>query len=130
MMNLMVKRVAEDDAANGEGLTLEELVEWYLHQKEEDLHSIQAYHEERALAFKVLKRLVKDKILMSITSTADNGLPIQSSESDANAGTARAVPTAPNMPSKTVYIIHPNCAILDFFDAQNREEATQQEEQS
>lgn len=112
MMNLIVKRVSDDDAANGDGLTLEEIVDWYLHQKEDDLHSIEAYYRERALAFKVLKRLVKDKILMSLTNNLDNNLPEEQTH-----GTAA---------TRTVYIIHPNCAILDFFDNQTREEPSEE----
>ncbi|RKP28563.1 hypothetical protein METBISCDRAFT_29044, partial [Metschnikowia bicuspidata] len=66
----------------------------------------------RALAFKVLKRLVKDKILMSLTNTLDNDLPEEQTH-----GTAA---------TRTVYIIHPNCAILDFFDNQTRDEPSEE----
>lgn len=114
MMNLIVKKVSEDDAANGEGLTLDEIVDWYLHQKEDDLHTIQAYHEERALAYKVLKRLVRDKILMSVTNTLEDELPDEE--------------THGTVATRTVYILHPNCAILDFFDNQAREEPNEPEE--
>lgn len=101
MMNLLVKRVSDDDAAGGDGLTKEQLVEWYLTQKEDDIHLEAEYLSERVLAFKVLKRLVKDRIVMSVT-TDDDG--------------------------KTVYILHPNCAILDFFDQTRVEEADQEVE--
>ncbi|KAL7663067.1 DNA replication licensing factor MCM6 [[Candida] zeylanoides] len=94
MMNLLVKKVADDESVGGEGLTAEELVQWYLTQREDDIESEQEYYSERKLAFKVLRRLVKDKVLMSVTSEAEG---------------------------KTVYILHPNCAILDFFDQTRRE---------
>lgn len=116
MMNLIVKKVSEDDAADGQGLTQEEIVDWYLHQKEDDIHSEQAYYDERALAYKVLKRLVKDKILMSVTNALGDELPAEE--------------THLSVQARTVYIIHPNCAILDFFDNQTREEPVEQEEQT
>lgn len=103
MMNLLVKRVSDDDSEGGEGLTGEELTNWYLTQKEEEIQTEQEYYEERRMAFKVLKRLVKDRILMTITNQAEE-----------------------NEPTKTVYILHPNCAILDFFDQTRTEEADQE----
>lgn len=110
MMNLIVKKVSDDDAQGGEGLTKDEIVEWYLNQKEDDLHTEQDYHRERALAYKVLKRLNKDRILMSVTQNLDEDvLAADEWQRDQHS-------------SRTVYIIHPNCAILDFFDNQTRSE--------
>lgn len=115
MMNLIVKKVSEDDVLGGDGLTKDELVEWYLTQKEDDLNTEQEYHAERALAYKVLKRLDKDKILMSVTQfVGEDELPVDESE--------RA-----QLSSRTVYIIHPNCAILDFFENQAHERDTTME---
>lgn len=104
MMNLIVKKVSDDDAAGGEGLTRDEITEWYLHQKEDEINTEQEFHTERALAYKVLKRLEKDRILMSVTqSLNEDVLPDDDYDLQHQA-------------SRTVYIIHPNCAILDFFD--------------
>jgi DNA replication licensing factor MCM6 len=107
IMNLIVKRVSDDDnSTGGEGLTAEEIIDWYLTQKEDELHSIAELEKERKLAYKVLKRLVKDRILMSVTSDVES-----------------------TSTSKTVYILHPNCSILDFFD-QPRQEEQEDEEMS
>ncbi|EGW34420.1 uncharacterized protein SPAPADRAFT_59852 [Spathaspora passalidarum NRRL Y-27907] len=96
MMNLLVKKISEDEN-NGqdEGITADDLIEWYLLQREHDIESEQEYLQERKLAYKVLKRLVKDRILMTVSHNEDESDPSN---------------------VKTVYIIHPNCAILDFFD--------------
>lgn len=110
MMNLIVKKVSDHDQDGGEGMTKDEIVDWYLLQKEEDLHSEREYLAERALAYKVLKRLEKDKMLMSVTQNLDEDvLPGDEYE--------RA-----NQSTRTVYITHPNCAILGFFDNQVRED--------
>ncbi|CCG20541.1 Mcm6 MCM DNA replication initiation complex component [Candida orthopsilosis Co 90-125] len=105
VMNLLVKKISEDDKAGGEGLSADELVEWYLLQKEEDLSSEAEYLQERKISYKVLKRLVKDRILMSVSNNEGD---------DEEAGTTTSS-------TKTVYIIHPNCAILDFFERDERE---------
>ena len=112
MMNLIVKKVSDDDSEGGQGLTAEQLVDWYLTQKEDDIHSEKEYYEERKLAYKVLKRLTKDKILMSVTNTDE--LLDEEANDQATLG------------QKTVYVLHPNCAILDFFD-QNRPEPEHEE---
>lgn len=113
MMNLLVKRVSDDDNSGGEGLTAEEIVNWYLTQKEDDIQSEQEYYNERKLGYKVLKRLVKDKILMSVTNNlGDNDQVTDQGET----------PTS----TRTVYILHPNCAILDFFDQTRTEEPEQE----
>ncbi|KAI5948782.1 MCM6 [Candida theae] len=109
VMNLLVKKISEDDKAGGEGLTANELVEWFLLQKEDDLSSEAEYLQERKIAYKVLKRLVKDRILMSVSNNDNDG-------EDEQAGTETM-----SSSTKTVYIIHPNCAILDFFERDERE---------
>ncbi|KAI3403214.2 MCM6 [Candida oxycetoniae] len=104
IMNLLVKKISEDDKAGGDGLTADELVDWYLLQKEDDLSSEAEYLSERKTAYKVLKRLVKDKILMSVSNNDSDSMP-ESVGSKTN----------------TVYIIHPNCAILDFFEREGED---------
>lgn len=105
IMNLMVKHVSDDtNSIEGEGgLTAEEIVNWYLTQKESELNSVAELERERKLAYKILKRLVKDRILMSVTTEHDNG---------------DGSPTR-----HTVYIVHPNCSILEFFDQSKEDEA-------
>lgn len=116
MMNLLVKKISDDDSAGGEGLTAEQIVNWYLTQKEDDIQSEQEYYNERKLCYKVLKRLVKDRILMSVTNSLDDNdqLPVNDQQEELPRNT------------RTVYILHPNCAILDFFDQTRVEEPDQE----
>ncbi|ABN65660.2 DNA replication licensing factor, MCM6 component [Scheffersomyces stipitis CBS 6054] len=111
MMNLLVKRVSDDDSAGGEGLGAEELVNWYLTQKENEIATEQEYYKERKMAYKVLKRLVKDRILMSVINN-ESSLPDEEGASE--------------RVDKTIYILHPNCAILDFFDQTRSTEGDQE----
>ncbi|KAK1751968.1 MCM2/3/5 family-domain-containing protein [Echria macrotheca] len=99
IVNMIVSHVAEDETSgSGEGIEGDELVQWYLDQKEEELRDEQDYETERALAKKVLRKMVKDNILMAIRG---QGM----AEEDANGagGSAQA--------AKIVYVLHPNCAV-------------------
>jgi len=60
MMNLIVRRLDEDERNGGQGIEREELIMWYLEQvEEESLRSEEQHHEEAQLVRKVLKRLKK-----------------------------------------------------------------------
>ena len=59
ILNLLVRRVNEDEMTSGEGVEHEELVTWYLEQKEEELNSVEEGEEEKELVTKVIKRMVK-----------------------------------------------------------------------
>lgn len=83
-------------------------------QKEDDLASEAEYFKERKIAYKVLKRLVKDRILMSVSNNENEGDGDDDNDASMPDGTRSAS-------TKTVYIIHPNCAILDFFERDERE---------
>lgn len=60
MVNQFVGRVNDDEATGaGEGVEAEQLLEWYLEQKEEELESEEDLNRETALAQMVLKKMVK-----------------------------------------------------------------------
>jgi len=59
ILNLLVRRVNEDEMTQGEGVEQEELVVWYLEQKEDELNTQEELETERDLVRKVLKRMVK-----------------------------------------------------------------------
>lgn len=59
IVNMIVSRIADDEAGAGEGVDGEVLIQWYLEQKEEELQGEEDYHREHALAKMVLKKMVK-----------------------------------------------------------------------
>ncbi len=59
ILNLLVRRVNEDEQTTGEGVEHEELVLWYLERVEDELKSVEEGEEERELVGKVLRRMVK-----------------------------------------------------------------------
>lgn len=101
IMNVVVREVGEsekqaggDDVSAG-ALSAAEIVERYLNRIEDSLDSEEEYLKEKKLCKKVLKRLVKDRILMEVRGNMN--------ESTGSEG-------------QVMYIIHPNCAIADFFE--------------
>lgn len=112
MMNLIVHKIANMERQHGKEMTATEIVEWYLLQRENDISSENEYWQERKLAYKVLKRLVKDRILMEIRGTRENMSEDQEDEEV-------QVQMDPN---KIVYVIHPNCEMLDTMEEHNEEE--------
>lgn len=67
ILNLLVRRVNEEETTTGEGVESEELTVWYLEQKEDDLNTQEELEEERELVGKVLKRMVKVCKLFSLS---------------------------------------------------------------
>lgn len=59
ILNLLVRKVNAEETRTGEGVEGEELVVWYLEQKEDDFESQDDVEAERELVGKVLKRMVK-----------------------------------------------------------------------
>lgn len=119
VVNLIVRKINEQELSDGEGVEGGELVEWYLEQKEDELNGEEDYHAEMELTKKIIKRMVKvcslildsrcifphilileqDNTLMAIRGT---GLV----DEDGQGGSEAA--------AKTVYCLHPNCVIEDY----------------
>jgi DNA replication licensing factor MCM6 len=96
MMNLLVRRVSMDEVSDGDGVSETELITWYLEQIEDSIPSIEVLQEEEVLVRKVIKRLVKDHILMKMDGE-------QTEEGNVQKGTA-------------TYVLHPNCALLETLE--------------
>ena len=59
ILNLLVRRVNEDEMTNGQGVEHDDLVLWYLEQKEDEIDTEDRLEAERDLVRKVIKRMVK-----------------------------------------------------------------------
>ncbi|KAK2796245.1 hypothetical protein FQN50_009635 [Emmonsiellopsis sp. PD_5] len=100
ILNILVRRVNDDESSAGEGVEQEDLIVFYLEQIESELNTEEEMEAERALAVKVLKRMVKDNILMVIRG---EGL-MDSENQQAGDGDEQ----------KVIYVLHPNCAIEEM----------------
>jgi DNA replication licensing factor MCM6 len=63
MRNMFVRRVNEDQEETQDGVEEEELLVWYLEQKENEMETQEDLEAERLLAKKVLKKVVKVRFL-------------------------------------------------------------------
>ena len=95
ILNLLVRRVNEDEVTTGEGVEHDDLILWYLEQREDDLNSEEELNAERELVRKVLKRMVKDNIFMPVRGGGDGLVDEGPSTTE----------------ERLVYVLHPNCAV-------------------
>jgi DNA replication licensing factor MCM6 len=71
MRNMLVKRVDEDQEETQDGVEEEELLVWYLEQKEAEMYTQEDLEAERALAKKVLRKVVKVRsVILSVPRKA------------------------------------------------------------
>jgi len=94
IVNMLIRRVSEDEKESGEGVEQEDLIVWYLEQKEDELADMEQAQEERELVRKVLKRMVKENMFMMIRG---EGLADEDGEGLED--------------ERVVYVLHPNCAV-------------------
>ena len=59
MMNILARRINDDEQRSGEGVEAGELTVWYLEQVEDEITTERELEEERELVVKVLRRMVK-----------------------------------------------------------------------
>ncbi|KAG4301970.1 hypothetical protein PCANB_002129 [Pneumocystis canis] len=96
ILNTIIKRLKEEEQHDAEGVEEEDLIQWYLEQKENEILTEDALIAENNLIRKVLKKLVKDHYIMELYG--------ENIENDQEKAT------------KKVYVIHPN-AEIDFLDS-------------
>ena len=60
--NMLLRRVSDDASAAEDGVEEEDLLMWYLEQKQEELLEQEDVERERELAKKVVKRMVKVRL--------------------------------------------------------------------
>lgn len=109
ILNLLVARVNEDEIEAGEGVGQTELVTWYLEQVEEEIDTEEKHAAEEALVKKVIKKMVKENILMAVREglqSADGGITSTAPDGDEQ--------------EKIVYVLHPNCAVEELGADRNR----------
>ncbi|KAK8231777.1 MCM2/3/5 family-domain-containing protein [Phyllosticta capitalensis] len=98
IVNHMVRRINLDAQTAEDGVEEEELIISYLEQKEAEIDTAEEMEEEKTRARKVLKRMVKENILMMIRGEGladDQGQGLTGGD-------------------RVVYVMHPNCAMEEM----------------
>ncbi|ETI23345.1 hypothetical protein G647_05146 [Cladophialophora carrionii CBS 160.54] len=102
IQTMLATRIRDEEDRTGEGPERDALLLWYLEQIEEQLGSEDDVERERALARKVLKKMVKDNVIIAIRG---EGL-VEGDNEDAGAGSSGAN-------QRLTYALHPNCGLFD-----------------
>ncbi len=96
----LVHRINQDEQDTGQGVEEQELMTWYLEKHEGELETETQLEKERDLVGKVMKRLVRDCVIMQVKGSGlldgDGG-----EQDDGDDG-------------KVVYVLHPNCAVEEM----------------
>lgn len=96
LQSLIVLHLAAVERETGKGIDRDELIDWYLEIKEEEIQDVDELEYEKELITKVLKKLVKDNYLIQITGDVQNSLPTSMDESSTQGGDVRLF-----------YMVHP-----------------------
>lgn len=112
ILTLLVRRVNADETSQGAGVEEEELKTWYLEQREEEIADEDELEQERILVTKVLRRMVRDNVLMQIRG---EGLVPGDDEDAEGAGAGEGSSRAAE---KVVYVLHPNVALEELGGAE------------
>ncbi|KAH9002283.1 MCM-domain-containing protein [Lactarius hatsudake] len=96
LQSLIVLHLAAVERETGKGIDRDELIDWYLEMKEEEIQDVDELEYEKELITKVLKKLVKDNYLIQITGDVQNSLPTSMDESSTQGGDMRVF-----------YMVHP-----------------------
>ncbi|KAK4687039.1 DNA replication licensing factor MCM6, partial [Tremellales sp. Uapishka_1] len=103
IMNLCVLHLSEIERTSGTGVDREELIEWYLEQKEHEMESIEEMEYERELIGKALHKLARENYLLEIRGDVGEGLASEES-----------MESAPTGLEKIHYVVHPQVDLSDL----------------
>ncbi|QPG76288.1 hypothetical protein FOA43_003674 [Brettanomyces nanus] len=145
MMNMFVRRIsekereAESTSDEPQGYNAGQLVDWYLIQMEGEINNERQYYTERKTAYKVLNRLVKDRVLMKVSPESlesideESGIPPELRDRKELSSLEREQlqfqreewlkKRADEKHRQMIYILHPNCAIVDLMDQARDDES-------
>lgn len=77
LQSLIVFHLAQVERETGKGVDRDELIDWYLETKEEDIQDVEELEYEKELITKMLRKLVKVRIILSSSfeTSGSNTIP-------------------------------------------------------
>lgn len=106
IMNICVLHLSDIEREQGTGVDREELIQWYLEQKEHELETEEDLDFERELIGKALTKLCKDQYLLELRGDVREGLAPSAEESLESAGDGEG--------DKIYYLVHPQVDLSDI----------------
>jgi len=101
LQTMIVLHLTGHEQSTGKGMDREELVDWYLEQRESEMHDIEELEYEKELIVKLLRRLVKENFLIEVRGDVQESLPSMDEESLSSG--ARAGENV-----RVYYMVHPS----------------------
>ncbi|RVX71506.1 hypothetical protein B0A52_05078 [Exophiala mesophila] len=101
IQHMLATKIRDEEEQNGQGPEHDELLLWYLEQVEDSIGTEDELQAEKSLAKKVLKRMLKDNVIIAIRG---EGL-VEDENADQENAEARVETLS--------YALHPNCGIFD-----------------
>ncbi|CAO1634649.1 unnamed protein product [Sympodiomycopsis kandeliae] len=83
ILNLIVLRISEVERTTLHGVPRDEMVQWYLEQRESEIETMEQLEDERQLVNKILTKLIKDQYLLEMRDESTQDAETQQSERDA-----------------------------------------------
>lgn len=103
LQSLIVLHLSQVEQATGKGVDREELIDWYLEFKEDEIQDEEVFEYEKELITKMLRKLVKDNYLIEVSGDVQESLPTASLDESG------AQSLGSNDPNRRVYyMVHPS----------------------
>ncbi|TBU47236.1 mis5 protein [Dichomitus squalens] len=103
LQSLIVLHLSQVERETGTGMDRDELIDWYLELKEEEIQDVEELEYEKELITKMLRKLVKDNYLIEIRGDVQDSLPPSMEESS---GQQTADSQEGNV--RVYYMVHPS----------------------
>ncbi|KAF7355627.1 DNA helicase [Mycena sanguinolenta] len=98
LQSLIILKITSVERETGSGMDRDELIDWYLEEKEDEMQDTSDADYERELITKMLRKLVKDNYLLEVKGDVQDSLPSADEDSQPLEGE--------NV--KVYYMVHPS----------------------
>ncbi|KAI0832668.1 MCM-domain-containing protein [Trametes gibbosa] len=75
LQSLIVMHLSQVERETGRGVDRDELIDWYLELKEDEIQDVEELEYEKELITKMLRKLVKDNYLLEVRGDVQDSLP-------------------------------------------------------
>ncbi|KAI0700584.1 MCM-domain-containing protein [Cytidiella melzeri] len=103
LQSLIVLRLSHVERETGKGVDRDELIDWYLETKEEEIQDVEELEYEKELITKMLRKLVKDNFLIEVRGDVQESLPSM----DESSGQSSALDSQDGA-VRVYYMVHPS----------------------
>ncbi|KAG6850905.1 hypothetical protein H0H93_006731 [Arthromyces matolae] len=101
LRDLIVLHLSATEKNTGNGIDRDELIDWYLEQREDDIQDVDQLEFEKELITKMLRKLVKDNYLLEVRGDVQESLPSIDEDSQLLSGTELEN-------ARVYYLVHPS----------------------